>query len=100
MSTSTELDARPIVGQLFPTEAGVKLAEVLLSRDQRMDETQVSLEECLPAQLIYGFFSAVLQHVHDCAPNRLAEARGIQWRTKWSFQLEIAKEAMRKFTPN
>jgi hypothetical protein len=92
-------DAFDIVGNLFPTVAGTRLADKLLDLDQPLDAIAVDLTRCAPAMLIGGFFNAVLQAVHDRCPEKLDSARKIQWRLAHEFQREQVRDLMTRFRP-
>jgi hypothetical protein len=54
----------------------------------------------LPVGLtISAFFNGFLQEIHDQAPELLALAKSIKWRTKFDFQKENIQRWMTDFTP-
>jgi len=60
----------------------------------------VDLTGMAPSLLIGPFFFAFLQTVHEEDPDRLPEARRIEWLLDYDFQKEHVSDWMKSFKPN
>jgi hypothetical protein len=96
---TSDIDASMIVGELFPTDAGARLAEELLKLDRPLDEVTVDLTSCKAVMLISAFFNALLQRIHEAEPSKLTSARRIDWTLAYEFQVRNVHKWMKDFEP-
>jgi hypothetical protein len=82
MSTTITLDdMRDLIEDGTPAEEGIRLAKMLLSRDD-VDWDDISIDvRSMPIELLnVTFFYGFLQRVADSKPELLERARGVKWR--------------------
>jgi hypothetical protein len=101
MQTTQTINARPLVGNGFPPDAGAHLARRLIADGEirRWDELEIDLMGCPPSLLISAFFNGFLQEVWDGKPDLLDQARKIKWKLSFDFQRDSVKQWMRDFKP-
>jgi hypothetical protein len=99
-SSMTTLRSIPFSGCGFPTDEGLRLADLVLQKnDVDLSDLEIDLMDCASALLISAFFNAFLQRVHEQQPTRLDDARTIQWKLKFDFQHKNVDNWMKNFRP-
>ena len=91
-------DANRVLTQGFPTDVGRSLADKLLQLPD-WDDLLVDLWHTPPGTLISAFFNGFLQRVFEVNPERLPQARALQWDVKFPFQKENVARFMADFKP-